>query len=442
MSGHSKWATIKHKKAATDAKRGKIFTKIIRELTIAARTGGADPITNPRLRTAILSAKSENMPNDNIERAIQRGTGTLEGETLDEVTFEGYGPGGVGVLVQVVTNNRNRIVSEVRHMFSKNGGNMAENGAVGWMFHRKGDIIVPKEAADEEKMMSIVLDAGAEDLRDDGSAWEVTTPPEAFEKVREALARSRHHSGHRRNRLRPAKLREAQRRASPANDAHGRNPRRSRRRPARLRQLRHRRKRNASRRRQLAASQAITHCGGSLLRSPRLIRSRRPAAFSPSPRFNPVKRWVPTQFPVTGVYQDLVICGTKRAISPMKLSTRDNLFYLAVGLSIATLVLADFFYADSHNQTMWLPSRLTSRAVYTTLLLAYFVARETRKGTATLVQVLAFVLFATIVHLGVVLGFRQTVSRLPGLVFSALAVWELFLVWLLTMQVARHLRSG
>ncbi len=187
MSGHSKWATIKHKKAATDAKRGKIFTKIIRELTIAARTGGADPDTNPRLRTAILAAKGENMPNDNIERAIQRGTGTLEGETLDEVTFEGYGPGGVGVLVQVVTSNRNRIVSEIRHMFSKNGGNMAETGAVGWMFHRKGDIVVPKEAADEEKMMSIVLDAGAEDLRDDGSAWEVTTPPEAFEKVREAL---------------------------------------------------------------------------------------------------------------------------------------------------------------------------------------------------------------------------------------------------------------
>ena len=187
MSGHSKWATIKHKKAATDAKRGKIFTKIIRELTIAARTGGADPVTNPRLRTAILSAKGENMPNDNIERAIQRGTGTLEGETLDEVTFEGYGPGGVGVLVQVVTNNRNRIVSEIRHMFSKNGGNMAENGAVGWMFHRKGDIIVGKEAADEDKMLGIVLDAGAEDMRDDGAAWEVVTPPEAFEKVREAL---------------------------------------------------------------------------------------------------------------------------------------------------------------------------------------------------------------------------------------------------------------
>jgi YebC/PmpR family DNA-binding regulatory protein len=187
MSGHSKWATIKHKKAATDAKRGKVFTKIIRELTIATRTGGADPDTNPRLRTAILSAKAENMPNDNIERAIQRGAGTLEGETLDEVTFEGYGPGGVGVLVQVVTSNRNRIVSEVRHLFSKNGGNMAETGAVGWMFERKGDILVPKESADEDKMMNIVLDAGADDLSDDGSHWAVVTPPESMEKVREAL---------------------------------------------------------------------------------------------------------------------------------------------------------------------------------------------------------------------------------------------------------------
>ncbi|MGH9686572.1 MAG: YebC/PmpR family DNA-binding transcriptional regulator [Candidatus Acidiferrales bacterium] len=187
MSGHSKWATIKHKKAATDARRGKIFTKLIRELTIAARVGGGDPVTNPRLRTAISAAKNENMPNDNIERAIQRGTGQLEGETLDEVMFEGYGPGGVGVLVQVVTSNRNRIVSEVRHMFSKNGGNMAENGAVGWMFNRKGDIVVPKELANEEKMMGIVLDAGAEDLRDDGSAWEVISPPEAMDKIREAL---------------------------------------------------------------------------------------------------------------------------------------------------------------------------------------------------------------------------------------------------------------
>ena len=187
MSGHSKWATIKHKKAATDARRGKIFTKLIRELTIAARTGGSDPNSNPRLRTAIAAAKNENMPNDNIERAIQRGTGQLEGETLEEVMFEGYGPGGVGVLVQVVTSNRNRVVSEIRHMFSKNGGNLAETGAVGWMFSRKGDIVVPKDLADEDKMMGIVLDAGAEDLRDDGSAWEVVSPPEAMEKVREAL---------------------------------------------------------------------------------------------------------------------------------------------------------------------------------------------------------------------------------------------------------------
>ena len=188
MSGHSKWATIKHKKAATDARRGKVFTKIIRELSIAARSGGGDPNTNPRLRTAIAAAKNENMPNDNIERAIQRGTGQLEGETLEEVTYEGYGPGGVGMLVQVVTGNRNRAAGEIRHLFSKNGGNMAETGAVNWMFHRKGDISVAKEAADEDKMMNIVLDAGAEDLRDDGSHWEVVTPPEAFEKVREALA--------------------------------------------------------------------------------------------------------------------------------------------------------------------------------------------------------------------------------------------------------------
>jgi YebC/PmpR family DNA-binding regulatory protein len=187
MSGHSKWATIKHKKAATDARRGKAFTKIIRELTIAARVGGGDPNSNPRLRTAIAAAKAENMPNDNIDRAVQRGTGQLEGETLEEVIYEGYGPGGVGMLVQVVTGNRNRAAGEIRHVFSKNGGNMAESGAVGWMFHRKGDISVPKEAADEDKMLGIVLDAGAEDLRDDGSQWEVVTPPEAFERVREAL---------------------------------------------------------------------------------------------------------------------------------------------------------------------------------------------------------------------------------------------------------------
>lgn len=190
MSGHSKWATIKHKKAATDAKRGRAFTKIIREITIAARIGGGDPNTNPRLRSAIASAKGENMPNENVERAIQRGTGQLEGEQYEEVSFEGYGPGGVGMIVQVVTTNRNRVVSELRHIMGRNGGNLAENGAVGWMFHRKGQIVVPKEQASEDKMLSIVLDAGAEDLRDDGSEWEVLTPPEAFEAVREALTKA------------------------------------------------------------------------------------------------------------------------------------------------------------------------------------------------------------------------------------------------------------
>jgi YebC/PmpR family DNA-binding regulatory protein len=190
MSGHSKWATIKHKKAATDAKRGRVFTRLIREISIAARSGGGDPDTNPRLRTAIGAAKNENMPNENIERAVLRGTGQLEGEQYEEVTFEGYGPGGVGVLIQVVTSSRNRVVSEIRHVMSKNGGNLAEAGAVGWMFHRKGEIIVPKEQAGEDKMLNIVLDAGAEDLKDDGSAWDVVTPPELFEAVRDALVKA------------------------------------------------------------------------------------------------------------------------------------------------------------------------------------------------------------------------------------------------------------
>src|SRR6516225_10260046 len=180
MSGHSKWATIKHKKAATDAKRGRVFTRIIREITIAARIGGGDANSNHRLRTAIAAAKNENMPNENIERAIQRGTGQLEGEQYEEVNFEGYGPGGVGMLIQVVTANRNRVVSEIRHLMSRHGGNLAETGAVGWMFSRKGQIVVSKEQASEDKLLSIVLDADAEDLKDDGSAWEVITPPEAF----------------------------------------------------------------------------------------------------------------------------------------------------------------------------------------------------------------------------------------------------------------------
>lgn len=190
MSGHSKWATIKHKKAATDAKRGRIFTRLIREITIAARIGGGDPNTNPRLRTAILAAKNENMPNENIERAVLRGTGQLEGEQFEEVTFEGYGPGGVGMLIQVVTSNRNRIVGEFRHLISKNGGNMAEAGAVGWMFHRKGEINVSKEAASEDKLLDIVLEAGAEDMKDEGSAWYIVTPPESLEAVKEALVKA------------------------------------------------------------------------------------------------------------------------------------------------------------------------------------------------------------------------------------------------------------
>src|ERR1700757_4916401 len=170
MSGHSKWATIKHKKAATDAKRGKMFTRIIKEITIAARNGG-DPDANPRLRTAILAAKGVSMPADNIKKAIMRGTGELEGGQIDEVVFEGYGPGGAAVLVKVATDNRNRTVSEIRHVFSKNGGNLGELGSVSWMFERKGQILIDKEKAGEDQLMTIALDAGAEDMRDGGDTW-------------------------------------------------------------------------------------------------------------------------------------------------------------------------------------------------------------------------------------------------------------------------------
>jgi YebC/PmpR family DNA-binding regulatory protein len=189
MSGHSKWATIKHKKGALDAKRGKIFTRLIKEITIAAKSGG-DPDTNPRLRTAIAAAKAENMPADNIKRAIQRGTGELPGASYEEFSLEGYGPGGVALLIEINTDNRNRTVSEIRHVFQKNGGNMAEAGAVSWMFHKKGDIVIPKSAAKEDELMSIVLDAGAEDLRDDGENWEVLTDPAAYEAVLEALKKA------------------------------------------------------------------------------------------------------------------------------------------------------------------------------------------------------------------------------------------------------------
>ena len=186
MSGHSKWATIKHKKAALDAKRGKVFTRIIKEIMIAARSGG-DQDANPRLRTAVLAAKAVSMPADNIKRAIMRGTGELEGGQIEEVMFEGYGPGGAAVLVNVATDNRNRTVSEIRHVFSKNGGNLGELGSVAWMFERKSQILVPAEKASEEQLMNIVLDAGADDIRNDGDHWEILSPPEAHEPVMKAL---------------------------------------------------------------------------------------------------------------------------------------------------------------------------------------------------------------------------------------------------------------
>src|ERR1700688_4236331 len=210
MSGHSKWATIKHKKGALDAKRGKIFTRLIKDIPIAAKNGGGDPDSNPRLRGAILAAKSENMPQDNIKRAIQRGTGELPGATYEEFSLEDYGPGGVAILLDINTDNRNGTVSEIRHcfgkkgdnmagdapvsevlhLFGKNGGNMAEAGAVSWMFHKKGDIIIPKSAAKEDDLMNIVLEAGGGDLNDDGANWEILTKPPAFEAVLEAVKKA------------------------------------------------------------------------------------------------------------------------------------------------------------------------------------------------------------------------------------------------------------
>jgi len=186
MSGHSKWATIKHNKAALDAKRGKAFTRIIKEIMIAARQGG-DPDMNPRLRTAITAAKAVSMPAENIKRAIMRGTGELEGGQIDEIVFEGYGPGGAAVLVNVATDNRNRTVSEIRHVFTKNGGNLGELGSVSWMFERKGQILIEKDKAGEDQLMTIALDAGADDLKDDGDSWEVLSRPEAHDAVLQAI---------------------------------------------------------------------------------------------------------------------------------------------------------------------------------------------------------------------------------------------------------------
>lgn len=188
MSGHSKWHTIKHKKGALDAKRGKIFTKLIREITVAARTGGSGDVNaNPRLRKAVADAKAQNMPNDTIERAIKRGTGEIEGVNYEEITYEGYGIGGVAMLVETMTDNRNRTVAELRHLFSKNGGNLGEAGSVAWMFDKKGLIVVDKEAKTEEELFEIAIEAGADDLKDTGDVFEIYTSPENYHAVDEAI---------------------------------------------------------------------------------------------------------------------------------------------------------------------------------------------------------------------------------------------------------------
>ena len=190
MSGHSKWATIKHKKAALDSKRGKMFTRLIKEIVIAARNGG-DPDSNARLRTAILAAKAVSMPAENIKRAVMRGTGELEGGQIDEIMYEGYGPGGAAIMVAAATDNRNRTVSELRHVFSKQGGNMGEVGSVGWMFERKSQIIIEKDKATEDQLMEFALEAGADDVRDEGESWSILSAPESHIAVIDALAKAK-----------------------------------------------------------------------------------------------------------------------------------------------------------------------------------------------------------------------------------------------------------
>jgi YebC/PmpR family DNA-binding regulatory protein len=190
MSGHSKWSTIKHKKAALDAKRGKIFTRIIKELTIAARLGGGDPAGNPRLRAAVAEAKANNMPADNIKRAIQKGTGELPGTSYEETTYEGYGPGGVAVFLEVLTDNKNRTTSEIRHLFSKHGGNLGETNSVGWMFEKRGHFVIPAADVSEEKLMEVILEAGADDLRQgDEEVYEVFSAASELNAIRDALER-------------------------------------------------------------------------------------------------------------------------------------------------------------------------------------------------------------------------------------------------------------
>ncbi len=187
MSGHSKWSTIKHKKGAADARRGKIFTKIIKEITVAARMGGGDAAGNPRLRSAIQAAKAENMPKENIERAVKKGTGELPGVSYEEATFEGYGPGGVAVLVEILSDNRKRTVADIRHIFSKNAGSLGEAGCVSWMFDKKGLIVFEKNKVDEEKLMDLALEAGAQDVRETDKEYEVIAEPADFERVKKQL---------------------------------------------------------------------------------------------------------------------------------------------------------------------------------------------------------------------------------------------------------------
>lgn len=187
MAGHSKWANIKHRKGAQDAKRGKIFTKLIKEIITAARIGGGDIESNPRLRSAVAAAKTENMPKDNWERAIKKGTGELEGVNYEEANYEGYGPGGAAILVDALTDNKNRAVSEIRHAMTKHGGNMGESGCVSYMFDKKGYLVVEKSVVDEDTLMEVALEAGAEDVREDGSNFEVITAPEDYEAVKEAI---------------------------------------------------------------------------------------------------------------------------------------------------------------------------------------------------------------------------------------------------------------
>jgi len=187
MSGHNKWSSIKHKKSAADAKRGKIFSKIIKEITVAARLGGADVTGNPRLRTAINLARTENMPKDNVERAIKKGTGELEGVSYEEFTYEGYGPGGTAIFIESLTDNKNRAVADIRHVFTKYGGNLGENGCVAWMFEKKGLIVIPKGTIEEDQLMEIALEAGAEDVRDEDKTFDVITEPDDFEAVKQAI---------------------------------------------------------------------------------------------------------------------------------------------------------------------------------------------------------------------------------------------------------------